>query len=248
MVAGFCVVTDVQARRSGGERVANPCVVNQPTSLEGKTAATITFVNKTNETVSTYWLNYSGQRVFYKALLAGQQYNQPTFLTHPWVVLDPNGKCVGSVVATAPTQTYVITIGTPPAPKPKPKTKDDYWWLAKGTSCVKVGGLWKVRVRVLMHAGPYDDTKVQQMRFQGRLIPQGSDGQLQSSSWVKVATPSDYSNTNRDYYMTVNLPLIDANSDQDEQIKLTWDRNVRRDWNVSSVIHWDPATHTCSDG
>ena len=97
-----------QAAPSATGAAANFCATTKRKSVVGKTPAQITFVNRTGETVSVYWLNYSGKRVFYKKLLDGKRYAQRTFLTHPWLALDPRGKCVASIVARSPSMTYVI--------------------------------------------------------------------------------------------------------------------------------------------
>lgn len=99
---------------------ANDCKVTQSHSISGTVRTNIKFVNKTTKLVKIYWLDYSGKRVYYNQLRPGASYTQPTWKTHPWVVLDPSGKCVGYVVA--PKAQYVITEpvitgGGAPAPR-----------------------------------------------------------------------------------------------------------------------------------
>ena len=116
---------------------ANACTVNQAKSVASTKSAQITFVNQTNETVRVYWLNFSGQRVLYKSLPAGQSYTQNTYITHPWVVLDPSGKCVGSLTAAMPSQTYVIRVAADSPEDKKAKTcydKTVSWNLKHGSS------------------------------------------------------------------------------------------------------------------
>jgi hypothetical protein len=50
--------------------------------------ANIDFINELNFAVSVYWINYTGDRVFYQLLGANSSYSQPTFITHPWLVLE----------------------------------------------------------------------------------------------------------------------------------------------------------------
>ena len=65
-------------------------------SVDGRVTTSIQFNNQTQGPVNVYWINYSGQRVLYSALAAGQSYVQGTFLTHPWVVTDGGtGTCLG---------------------------------------------------------------------------------------------------------------------------------------------------------
>jgi hypothetical protein len=81
----------------------NACSL-EPTlrSIEGTVSTSIRFVNQTAGPVTAYWLDYEGQRVFYNTLPAGQNtlpagqsYDQQTYLTHPWVVTDATGACLG---------------------------------------------------------------------------------------------------------------------------------------------------------
>ncbi len=68
---------------------------NKLRSLEGGAATSINFVNKTSALVKVYWINYQGQRQFYKDLKAGESYTQSTYVNHPWVVTDEQGGCLG---------------------------------------------------------------------------------------------------------------------------------------------------------
>ena len=69
-------------------------------SILGTTQARITFANKSGQRVKVYWLDYSGNLVFYKALEAGESYDQETYFTHPWLVTDANN---------TPWKTYLAT-------------------------------------------------------------------------------------------------------------------------------------------
>ncbi|WP_254606453.1 PEPxxWA-CTERM sorting domain-containing protein [Sphingomonas bacterium] len=55
-------------------------------STSGTTPASINFVNHLSTAVDVYWINYSGNRVFYTTLAAMSDYVQPTFITHPWII------------------------------------------------------------------------------------------------------------------------------------------------------------------
>jgi hypothetical protein len=50
--------------------------------------ANIEFINDVAFPVSIYWINYSGDRVFYQSVGPNQSYVQPTFITHPWLVVE----------------------------------------------------------------------------------------------------------------------------------------------------------------
>ncbi len=47
--------------------------------------ALIEFVNLEPFAVDIYWINYSGDRVFYNTIGVGGSYYQGTFITHPWI-------------------------------------------------------------------------------------------------------------------------------------------------------------------
>ncbi len=77
-------------------------------SITGDVSTSIQFMNQTSGPVTVYWLNYQGERVIYNTLLAGQSYDQQTFLTHPWVVTDANGVCLGIWLPSASPGVAVI--------------------------------------------------------------------------------------------------------------------------------------------
>jgi von Hippel-Lindau disease tumor supressor len=71
-------------------------------SVQGNVHTSMKFLNNSNQEVRTYWLDYSGRRVFYKAIPAHGQYTQPTFQTHPWVVTDARDNCINIFVSNQP--------------------------------------------------------------------------------------------------------------------------------------------------
>ena len=106
--AAALITAGAHAATSSTAAAVNVCPTTKGKSKVGTVHAQVNFVNQTGKTVSVYWLNYSGKRVFYKKLLAGKRYSQPTYLTHPWLVLDPSGKCVAYLVTNSQLQTLVI--------------------------------------------------------------------------------------------------------------------------------------------
>lgn len=110
--------------RAGASAAAGSCNITQSRSLEGKVRTDIRFVNKTSGLVQVYWLDYAGKRVYYNKLPPGASYVQQTWKTHPWVVLDSSGRCIGYVIA--PAAEYDITesgsSGSGPAPAAKKPT------------------------------------------------------------------------------------------------------------------------------
>jgi hypothetical protein len=68
-------------------------------SVRGDVHTEMKFLNNSNREVRTYWLDYRGRRVFYKEIPAHDQYTQPTYQTHPWVVTDRHNHCLLVVVS-----------------------------------------------------------------------------------------------------------------------------------------------------
>jgi len=65
-------------------------------SVNRATSTVVTFINRGMLTITVYWLNYQGERVFYAKLGPGQSYVQSTFVTHPWLLIgNPGEKCLG---------------------------------------------------------------------------------------------------------------------------------------------------------
>jgi len=70
---------------------------------------TVTFQNNSASTVKIYWLDLTGQRVYYKSLAAGEGYQQGTYKSHVWVVTDSGDTCLSIWVATKKPGTVTIT-------------------------------------------------------------------------------------------------------------------------------------------
>ncbi len=78
-------------------------------SLDGITTSTIRFVMNAPGTANVYWLDYSGARVLYNTVSEGENFVQPTYLTHPWVVVGTDGRCLAFTVSTKPSQTLRVS-------------------------------------------------------------------------------------------------------------------------------------------
>lgn len=59
-------------------------------SLNSTTPTTILFVNNSPAPIQTFWVDFSGQEVFYHLVPAGASYVQPTYETHPWRIRAPD--------------------------------------------------------------------------------------------------------------------------------------------------------------
>jgi hypothetical protein len=78
---------------SEGELTALPCSLEgQITSLNSLTETSVVFDNQTTDDLSVFWLDFAGQRVLYNTVGAGTSYAQPTFLTHPWILITGAGE------------------------------------------------------------------------------------------------------------------------------------------------------------
>jgi hypothetical protein len=75
-------------------------------SMNGNSSITLTFQNLSKEPISAYWLDYTGKRVFYRRLNGGESYDQPTYISHPWVFVDGSGKC-RKIVLPSPSEKIV---------------------------------------------------------------------------------------------------------------------------------------------
>jgi hypothetical protein len=77
-------------------------------STQGVTSTSIHFINASGATRRIYWLDYSGRRQLYNTLGPSADYEQQTYLTHPWLVADTSDRCVA--IYQAPTQPGVATL------------------------------------------------------------------------------------------------------------------------------------------
>jgi len=68
-------------------------------SLNSQTPTFVRFTNATTQTVIVYWLTYEGSRDSSEdqkvTLQSGQSGVRSTYLTHPFLVTDVTGKCLG---------------------------------------------------------------------------------------------------------------------------------------------------------
>ena len=60
----------------------------QPRSIQSQQFSYIRFINRTQQTVDLFWMNYAGERVKYITLQPGGQFSVETFATHPWIFRD----------------------------------------------------------------------------------------------------------------------------------------------------------------
>jgi von Hippel-Lindau disease tumor supressor len=61
----------------------------------------IVFLNARHGVINVFWINYQGRRQFFRSLAPGEKWSYDTFATHPWVVTDAGGGCLGVHFADA---------------------------------------------------------------------------------------------------------------------------------------------------
>ena len=77
-------------------------------SQSSKQKTQIVFANGRSGVINVFWINYEGRRQFYASLTEGEKRSFDTFATHPWVVTDASGNCLGVHFADAGSDTVTI--------------------------------------------------------------------------------------------------------------------------------------------
>jgi hypothetical protein len=77
-------------------------------SVTGNVKTRITFVNRSQQPVKAYWLDYEGERVFYKELKPSESYSLDTFVTHPWLITDLHDNAWDIYMPTVLPRTVII--------------------------------------------------------------------------------------------------------------------------------------------
>jgi hypothetical protein len=87
-------------------------------------STSITFRNQSPHNVSTFWLDYNGERVANRTLPSSYSYVQATCISHPWVVVDAAGRCMGIVLPGSSTRTVTISRGSLSVDQPGSDTEE----------------------------------------------------------------------------------------------------------------------------
>lgn len=85
-------------------------------SLEAERNGEIIFRNDGGRPVDVNWIDYDGAAQYFATLQPGQVLNQPTYVSHAWLVRESNGPCLGIYVSRTPYREVVISGGRAPAP------------------------------------------------------------------------------------------------------------------------------------
>lgn len=58
-------------------------------SVHGLIESPVRFINLTGRQVDVIWINYQGEEVLQATLLTNNRLDLNTFMTHPWIAVDP---------------------------------------------------------------------------------------------------------------------------------------------------------------
>jgi VHL beta domain len=88
-----------QARSAGGKNCPAP---GRYRSQNSNQPVNVVFFNGGNVPLEIYWIDFNGALKKYHTLRPNSHVNQKTFATHPWIAVDPQGNCRGSVAMPNP--------------------------------------------------------------------------------------------------------------------------------------------------
>jgi PKD repeat protein len=95
-----------------------PQACSQEGSLHSQSGAqtSIRFYNDGQTALTVYWLDFQGHRVKYQDMAAGGTWDEPTYVSHAWLLATTDGACVAIFVAqSAPGDAHAAAT---PAPAP----------------------------------------------------------------------------------------------------------------------------------
>jgi von Hippel-Lindau disease tumor suppressor protein len=98
--AGYAIACSIHSAagyRACGDLPSARSCESEPNfaSRPSKEPTGITFVNRSDEPVKIYWLNFQGERVSYQYLPPGGRFTQRTFMGHNWLVTTTAEQCIG---------------------------------------------------------------------------------------------------------------------------------------------------------
>lgn len=59
----------------------------------------IEFVNERSSSAIIFWVNFDGNRQYYRTLNPGESYSQQTYVGHVWVIMNGDSSCNAVVTA-----------------------------------------------------------------------------------------------------------------------------------------------------
>lgn len=107
-VGGDAALSDDDAGEAAtGARAADGA--GAPRSIASKESTLLTFDNRSAVSVTVYWVGYDGREVPYGTVAPGGRLEQPTYVTHPWVLRTADDqRRIGTVVAGPDPETFTI--------------------------------------------------------------------------------------------------------------------------------------------
>lgn len=100
--ASYEMLDSIYSGRLVSERIEWREIANQGASAEGQLKSVdsgrscqVQFVNNSGRKLKFFWLDYSGQRVPYGEIGAGERSGMNTFVGHPWLLCDSEGNVAG---------------------------------------------------------------------------------------------------------------------------------------------------------
>ena len=93
----IAIVVATLAASSGAYYSAEELCPSEPTlrSVASTQHTNISFLNGRSGIVNVFWIDYDGRRHFYHSLASRESQSFDTYATHPWVVTDASGNCIG---------------------------------------------------------------------------------------------------------------------------------------------------------
>ena len=91
-----CALVDQPRIHSCADLPAAKACLHEPdfASRSSNEATAMTFVNRSDQTIELYWLDFNGARKFYLHLAPGARAKQSTFIGHYWLLASPDGVCI----------------------------------------------------------------------------------------------------------------------------------------------------------
>lgn len=77
-------------------------------SQNSHVATQVIFINKTNSSIYTYWIDFKGDPVLYSEVESGSSVAQPTYVTHPWIIIRNDMQCLGPFMPKRTMTTVVV--------------------------------------------------------------------------------------------------------------------------------------------
>ena len=100
-------IVQPQARQVEPPSTGPGCPRQGTRSPRSNARAKVTFLNtNAGGTISINWIDFDGNWVNYASVARGRQFDSNSFVGHAWVVLDANGRCIGTPVVSSGSPTF----------------------------------------------------------------------------------------------------------------------------------------------